>query len=195
MDNISGTLRMASSYLHRMTSGRYHKIWAPLGEDFLCIDDEYNRTFRVEQLSGGTREQLFLAIRFALAREFADRGIELPMVMDDLFVNFDEERTDAALDCLLELARSGQQILFFTCHQHLAERFASRDVETLWLPGHRIGTDLNRPEEEQAAFMESDGATTTRLDEPGSPLTGSRRTGERAVSFAEDDLAGAEESA
>ena len=195
MDNISGTLRMASSYLHRMTSGRYHKIWAPLGEDFLCIDDEYNRTFRVEQLSGGTREQLFLAIRFALAREFADRGIELPMVMDDLFVNFDEERTDAALDCLLELARSGQQILFFTCHQHLAERFASRDVETLWLPGHRIGTDLNRPEEEQAAFMESDGPTTTRLDEPGSPLTGSRRTGERAVSFAEDDLAGAEESA
>ena len=164
-DNISGTLRTASSYLHRMTAGRYHKIWAPLGEGFLCVDDEYNRTFRVEQLSGGTREQLFLSIRFALAREFADRGIELPMVMDDLFVNFDEERTDAAMDCLLELARSGQQILFFTCHQHLAERFRNHDVETLWLPGHRIGTDLNRPEDETVAFMEDDASVATQIDD------------------------------
>ncbi|MCH2202950.1 MAG: AAA family ATPase [Fuerstiella sp.] len=187
-ENISGTLRMASSYLHRMTSGRYHRIWAPLGKDFLCIDDEYNRTFRVEQLSGGTREQLFLAIRFALAREFADRGIELPMVMDDLFVNFDEERSEAALDCLLELAHSGQQILFFTCHQHLAERFRSRNVETLWLPGHRIGTDSNRPEDEKAAFMEDETRKNTRLDEPQSPLTGSRTPGERTVSVKDEDL-------
>ncbi|MFO0428563.1 MAG: AAA family ATPase, partial [Planctomyces sp.] len=49
-ENISGTLVTASSYMHRMTSGRYHRIWAPLGEDFLCIDDEYGQTFRVEQL-------------------------------------------------------------------------------------------------------------------------------------------------
>lgn len=195
-ENISGTLRMASSYLHRMTSGRYHRIWAPLGEDFLCIDDEYNRTFRVEQLSGGTREQLFLAIRFALAREFADRGIELPMVMDDLFVNFDEERTDAAMDCLLELARSGQQILFFTCHQHLAERFRSRDVETLWLPGHRIGTDLNRPEDEEAAFLDTDESRMARVDTPESPLTGTRLPIDRAVSLADgEDLRATEESA
>lgn len=195
-DNISGTLRMASSYMHRMTSGRYHKIWAPLGEDFLCIDDEYNRTFRIEQLSGGTREQLFLAVRFALAREFAGRGIELPMVMDDLFVNFDEERTDAAMDCLLELAGSGQQILFFTCHQHLAERFRSRDVETLWLPGHRIGTDLNRPEDEQAAFIEPDESATTRVDTPESPITGTRLPSDRTISVADtDERSGAEERA
>ncbi|MCH2211379.1 MAG: AAA family ATPase [Fuerstiella sp.] len=185
--NISGTLRMASSYLHRMTSGRYHRIWAPLGEGFLCIDDEYNRTFRVEQLSGGTREQLFLALRFALAREFAERGIELPMVMDDLFVNFDEERSEAALDCLLELGRSGQQILFFTCHQHLAERFRRRNVETLWLPGHRNGTDVNRPEDETAAFLDVETAVNTRLDEPESPLTGSRTPGDRTVSVTDED--------
>lgn len=155
-DNISGTLITASSYMHRMTAGRYHRIWAPLGEDFLCIDDEYNRTFRVEQLSGGTREQLFLAVRFALVREFARRGVELPVVMDDLFVNFDEERTDAAMDCLIELAGEGQQILFFTCHQHLAERFQERSVETLWLPGHRVSVDLHKPEDESAAFISSD---------------------------------------
>ncbi|MEZ6124893.1 MAG: AAA family ATPase [Planctomycetaceae bacterium] len=155
-ENISGTLNTASSYMHRISSGRYHRIWAPLGENFLCVDDEYGRTFRVEQLSGGTREQLFLAIRFALVREFARRGVELPVVMDDLFVNFDEERTEAATDCLLEIANEGQQVLFFTCHQHLAELFHRKQVEPLWLPGHKVAYDLHKPEDEAAAFVGTD---------------------------------------
>ena len=138
----------ASDYMHRMTSGRYHRIWAPLGEDFLCIDDEYGQTFRVEQLSGGTREQLFLAIRFALVREFAKRGVELPLVMDDLFVNFDQERTDAAAECLLEVAREGQQVLFFTCHEHIAQLFQQKQIEPLWLPGHKVAYDVMKPEQE-----------------------------------------------
>ncbi len=147
-ENISGTLVTASDYMHRMTSGRYHRIWAPLGDDFLCIDDEYGQTFRVEQLSGGTREQLFLAIRFALVREFAKRGVELPLVMDDLFVNFDQERTEAAADCLLEVAREGQQVLFFTCHEHIAQLFQQKQIEPLWLPGHKVAYDAMKPEQE-----------------------------------------------
>ena len=162
-ENISGTLTTASSYLHRISSGRYHKIWAPLGEDFLCVDDEYGRTFRVEQLSGGTREQLFLALRFALVREFGRRGVELPVVMDDLFVNFDEERTEAAMDCLIEIAGEGQQVLFFTCHQHLAELFQRKQVEPLWLPGHKVPYDVNKPEDEAAAFIGADGLQS-RID-------------------------------
>ena len=152
-ENISSTLTTASSYLHRISSGRYHKVWAPLGENFLCVDDEYGRTFRVEQLSGGTREQVFLALRFALVREFASRGIELPVIMDDLFVNFDEERTRAAADCLIEIASEGQQILFFTCHQHLAELFQQKKVEPLWLPGHKVAYDIHKAEDEAAAFI------------------------------------------
>jgi uncharacterized protein YhaN len=161
-ENISGTLVTASLYMHRMTSGRYHRIWAPLGEDFLCIDDEYGQTFRVGQLSGGTREQLFLSIRFALVREFARRGIELPVIMDDLFVNFDQERTDAAIDCLIELAAEGQQVLFFTCHEHLAKLFQQKNVEPLWLPGHKVALDLHKPELEIAGqTARVDGAGTT----------------------------------
>ena len=180
-ENISGTLITASGYMHRMTSGRYHRIWAPLGEDFLCIDDEYGQTFRVEQLSGGTREQLFLAIRFALVREFARRGVELPIVMDDLFVNFDQERTDAAADCLIELAGEGQQVLFFTCHEHLAHLFQKKHVEPLWLPGHKVAHDLHKPENEAAG-------TTARLDpgQSGLPSSGAIHTAELVVNS--DDL-------
>ena len=157
-ENISGTLITASQYMHRMTSGRYHRIWAPLGEDYLCIDDEYGQTFRVEQLSGGTREQLFLSIRFALVREFARRGVELPLVMDDLFVNFDQERTEAAADCLLDVAKDGQQVLFFTCHEHIAHLFQKKNVEPLWLPGHKVAFDTMKPElEDHSQSSSGDG--------------------------------------
>jgi uncharacterized protein YhaN len=168
-ENISGTLVAASDCMHRMTAGRYHRIWAPLGEDFLCIDDEFGQTFRVEQLSGGTREQLFLSIRFALAREFARRGVELPLVMDDLFVNFDQERTDAAADCLIELAAEGQQVLFFTCHEHIAELFRRKQVEPLWLPGHKVAWDSMKPEAEESAAASSLVVNSDELlDEPHS---------------------------
>ena len=133
--NVSGTLSIASDYLEQLTQGRYTRIWAPLGKNRIQVDDRLNRTFRIEQLSGGTREQLFLAIRFALVHEFSDRGIELPMVMDDLFVNFDEGRTRAAVDALMSFADSGQQVLFFTCHRHLAGIFEENGVRPIWLPG------------------------------------------------------------
>ena len=48
------------------------------------------------KLSGGTREQLFLAVRMAAVRQLAQQGIELPMVFDDVLVNFDQLRTEAA---------------------------------------------------------------------------------------------------
>ncbi len=167
-DNISGTLVAASSCLHRMTSGRYHRIWAPLGKDYLCVDDEFGQTCRVEQLSGGTREQLFLSIRFALAQEFHRRGVELPLVMDDLFVNFDLERTEAAVDCLIQVAAEGQQILFFTCHEHVAAMFRKRGSEPLWLPGHRAAYDAMKPEGEESATREQAFISNSDdlLDEP-----------------------------
>ena len=117
-------------------------IWAPLGKHYLCVDDAYDRTFGIHELSGGTREQLFVAIRMALVKEFSQRGIELPMVMDDLFVNFDQDRTEAAVDSLVDYANSGQQVLFFTCHLHVAKMFEDRRVDTLWLPGPRQEDDM-----------------------------------------------------
>ena len=131
-------LASASRYLERLTRGRYRNIWTPLGQRDLRIDDERGQTSTVEQLSGGTREQLFLAVRMAAVRELAQRGIDLPMVFDDVLVNFDQLRTEAAVDTLLEFAEQNQQVLFFTCHLHLAHMFEARGIEPIWLPGHNV---------------------------------------------------------
>lgn len=61
----------------------------------------------------------------------------LPLVLDDVFVNFDQGRTEAAFEALLEFAAGGRQVLLFTCHLHLARLAESRGVAPVWLPGHQ----------------------------------------------------------
>lgn len=130
-------LSRAKVYLSRLSGERYDNIWTPMGERTLCVDDADGNTLKVEHLSGGTREQLFLAIRLAMIEHFTDLGVELPIVLDDILVNFDEQRTRAAIEELLRKTGDNQQILFFTCHQHLAEMFRQRGVSTVTLPDRR----------------------------------------------------------
>ncbi len=134
------TLADASRHLQRLTLGKYRNVWTPLGERQLRIDDDQNRTLRVEQLSRGTREQLFLAIRLALVEELARQGTRLPMVLDDVLVNFDQERSEAATEVLRDFAQKGYQVLLFTCHRHLAERAETQGLQPIWLPGKESTT-------------------------------------------------------
>ena len=85
-------LQEASLYLARMTRGRYRRVWTPLGERTLRVDDEENRSLPIELLSSGAREQLFLSLRLALVSRYARQGKPMPMVLDDVLVNFDAER-------------------------------------------------------------------------------------------------------
>jgi uncharacterized protein YhaN len=124
----------AARLFERMTRGRYRNIWTPLGEKRLIVDDDRRQSFPVQSLSRGTREQLLLAVRLAVVRKLSADGISLPVILDDVIVNFDEERATATAELLLELAGQGQQVIFFTCHKHLAHLFASRGVEPVWLP-------------------------------------------------------------
>ncbi len=69
---------------------------------------------RESSLSQGTADQLFLALRVALARLYARSGEPVPLIVDDPFVNYDPERMRRAVRSLAEIARTSQVILF-TC--------------------------------------------------------------------------------
>jgi uncharacterized protein YhaN len=117
------TLQEASRYLAQMTSGRYTRVWTPLGEHLLRVDDSQGNSLPVEVLSRGTREQLFLCLRLALVASYARRGVRLPLVLDDVFVNFDAGRARAAAGVLRDFAAEGHQLLVFTCHEHTVKFF------------------------------------------------------------------------
>ena len=71
------------------------------------------------ELSRGTVEQLYLALRFGLIEEFARHAEPLPVVMDDILVNFDEARAERAAAAIGRLAES-HQVVFFTCRRETA---------------------------------------------------------------------------
>ena len=74
----------------------------------------------VPGLSTGTEDQLFLALRIAAVEDYLARAVALPFVADDLFINFDPERSAAGFEVLGQLAEQ-TQVLFFTHHPHLVD--------------------------------------------------------------------------
>ena len=128
------TLQEASVYLSRLTQGRYRRVWTPLGEDVLRVDDAEGNALPVEVLSRGAREQLFLSLRLALAACYARRGAPLPLVLDDVLVNFDAARAKAAAAVLRDFAAAGHQVLVFTCHEHIFKLFRALKVPVSRLP-------------------------------------------------------------
>ncbi|HUT04791.1 MAG TPA: AAA family ATPase [bacterium] len=116
-----GVVREASLLFEKMTHGRYARIIRPLGEKatFDVLTPRQERR-EISQLSQGTKEQLFLALRFGLVQEFAQKHESLPLVMDDVLVNFDYHRARATAEVIYELAKT-HQVLLFSCHQETLE--------------------------------------------------------------------------
>jgi len=119
-------IKSASDMILKMTNGAYKSVFAPLGEqkfELLTPADEHKE---IGILSRGTREQLYLAIRFGFIKESKDEP--LPVIMDDILVNFDPKRAKAATECILDLSRS-HQVLFFTCHPQIKDLFVEMKPE------------------------------------------------------------------
>ncbi len=128
------TLIEASKYLERFTRGRYPRVWTPLADDVLLVDTADGESLPVESLSRGTREQLFLSVRMALVAMYARRGVQLPMILDDVLVNFDDGRARIAASVLSEFAADGHQVLLFTCHEHVRSMFNDLNADVRRLP-------------------------------------------------------------
>ncbi len=128
------TLREASAFLNQLTEGKYVRVWTPLGKNQLRIDNSAGQALPLEVLSRGTRETVFIALRLSLAAAYARRGVMLPLVLDDVFVNFDRARTLAAARVLRDFAALGHQVIMFTCHEHIMRIFHEIGVEVRVLP-------------------------------------------------------------
>lgn len=120
-DKTQPDLVNAEKYLKILTSNKYTKInleYKKIGNDDFSISKGWS------ELSRGTKEQLYLALRLGYASNYTkdkstgkDLGLpELPLIVDDIFVNFDKQRTKKALECLLNFSKTNQ-VLLFTCHE------------------------------------------------------------------------------
>ena len=152
------TLREASSFLNQLTDGKYVRIWTPLGTNALKIDNHEGDALPLEVLSRGTREAVFIALRLSLAAAYARRGVMLPLVLDDVLVNFDGDRAVHAANTLKTFADLGHQVMMFTCHEHIVEIFHEIDVEVRLMPpqGEPGRATILEPDYEEEEYEEEE---------------------------------------
>ena len=112
--------RRAGELLTALTGGRYEKLsW---GEDFSltagALGEDTQRS--VLWRSDGTADQLYLALRLAVAEELTK---DAPLILDDALARFDDTRLEAALRLLREEAEH-RQVILFTCQSREKEILA-----------------------------------------------------------------------
>jgi uncharacterized protein YhaN len=116
-------LTKASQLFARLTLGGFTGVRAGYNEKdkpaLKCVRGG-NVEVDIEGLSEGTRDQLYLSLRIASLLRYADLAEPMPLVLDDVLIQFDDERSRAALQIIAELAPR-MQVLFFTHHARLVE--------------------------------------------------------------------------
>ena len=113
-------IREAQSFFSEITGGRYAKILTPLeSEGAIRLEEATGLQKNVGDLSTGTAEQLYLALRFGYIRDFGRNGTSLPVIFDDILVNFDPRRQQKACEAIRSLTETNQ-VFYFTCHPETA---------------------------------------------------------------------------
>lgn len=131
-------LAKASSNFHTLTLGSFRRLVADTDGGgpprLLGIRDDREQV-PVTGMSEGSRDQLYLALRLAALEIQVEQGYRMPLIADDLFINFDDERTAAGLKVLGEISRH-TQIIFLTHHDHLvplAQKVLGNDLNVIHL--------------------------------------------------------------
>lgn len=127
---LPALLQTASRFIQPLTNERYESILFSGEDDRLIVKRKDGRIFRPEQLSQATCEQVYLAIRFALALSH-QQNCQLPFMMDDSFVHFDHVRLGRVQELMKELTRFETQLFYFTCHHHMKETVEEGQITSL----------------------------------------------------------------
>ncbi|MBJ8084798.1 AAA family ATPase [Bacillus cereus group sp. N14] len=117
-------LQKSEEYFVYLTGGRYSKIFSPSEAEPFIVERNDGMRFYSHELSQATAEQLYLSLRFALAKTFEH---DYPFIIDDSFVHFDAVRTNRTIELIKEIAQD-RQVIFFTCHAHLLTYFTEKQI-------------------------------------------------------------------
>jgi len=114
--------RFAGEIFAGLTANRYQQLFVPVEEKTYYAIDGQGRRKNTEQLSRGTVEQLYLSLRLGFIRHYQKNHEPLPLVMDDILVNFDPARACRAAREIMKMAKENQ-VFYFTCHPEMVKIF------------------------------------------------------------------------
>ncbi|MFP4455577.1 MAG: AAA family ATPase [Desulfonatronovibrio sp.] len=137
--NQGPVLKTAGDIFRKITLNSFHAVMADYdhkGEPVIKAVRDSGARLGVSELSDGSRDQLFLALRLAGIYRYLDENPPFPFMVDDILINFDDERSQKTLSVLAELSRK-TQVIFFTHHGHLVD-LASKIPENNLVKIHEL---------------------------------------------------------
>ncbi|MFD2681053.1 ATP-binding protein [Bacillus seohaeanensis] len=118
-------IELSERNFYQLTDGKYNRVILQ-GEEMIEVEEAEGTRYKAIELSQGTKEQLYLAIRLALVQSFTETH-PFPIIIDDGVVNFDLYRTEAFGKVIRKLEASNQ-IILLTCHSHVRDQFSKGEV-------------------------------------------------------------------
>lgn len=120
----------AAKILSEITGGRYDDVRVSVELEPAVVDKTDRALVSKDSLSGGTADQLYLALRLAVSAKMFEDAEPLPLFMDEATVQYDDERMKKAVAYLSGLP---QQVVFFTCKKRELEIAAEFGVNSITL--------------------------------------------------------------
>jgi uncharacterized protein YhaN len=126
--NQGPVLSIASQIFQEITLGQYSGLRTDFNEKGEPVIlglrqgavDRAEVAVGVEGMSDGTCDQLYLALRLASLETWLKHHESIPLIVDDVLLNFDDDRSLATMKVLARLSQY-TQVIFFTHHQHLCD--------------------------------------------------------------------------
>lgn len=109
--------KLAEQYLSILTAERYTAMQLYTDLEATCRRENSAVEMDRLRLSTGTRDQLYLALRLAVCKVLLDKTDEsVPLILDDPFVNYDDQRVACGMKLLREIAHE-RQVILLTCRR------------------------------------------------------------------------------
>ena len=149
-----------SELLEKLTDGQHVRVGREVEVNQLYVEAAGGQRVRKpSELSTGTRQLLYLAIRLAYIRNHVRDRRPVPVLLDDVLVHLDDERAERVLKVLHELSEH-VQIVLLSCHGRLLQHAKSLSIEDCIL---RLDESAQAAAEPTDEFAKSD--TPQRRDE------------------------------
>lgn len=99
--------------IQKITKDKYCSIKVDESLNITVENPQTGEIVKLENLSGGTIDQLYFSLRYTIISSMTDHS--LPLILDDSFLQYDNNRLKAIIEFLVDISKE-RQIILFTCH-------------------------------------------------------------------------------
>lgn len=114
-----------SNIISNITDKKYTDIKINPNMDILTYEPDSHELINIDSLSKGTIDQMYFGLRLGII-DIIKEDKSLPLILDDCFIQYDDNRLRMVLDALSKLNR---QIIILSCHKREHQMLKDMNIE------------------------------------------------------------------